>query len=207
MVSCFFHTFEAALALSRAILHDPVIYPEPDVFRPERFLDPDGNLRNDPILVSGFGYGKRICPGRQFAEATLFIVVASVLSVFDIERGPDSKDGPFNFSYTGATVRCVHHLFMGEERELILWFIAAPTHSHAVSFRGTNEQRSWSLQIPWRVRLAQLFFFFTRNFHRQCICRGNCPPAGDLRSHKDSLACFQQHWCWLAQWNELGLRK
>src|SRR5580692_3721815 len=100
MVSCVFHAFEAASALSRAILHDPVIYPEPDVFRPERFLSPDGNLDNDPILVSGFGYGKRICPGRQFAEATLFIVVASVLSVFDIERGLDSKDGPFNFSYT-----------------------------------------------------------------------------------------------------------
>ncbi|KAH9970771.1 cytochrome P450 [Russula compacta] len=89
---------------SWAILHDPVLYPEPDVFRPERFLDPDGNLHNDLTLVSGFGYGKRICPGRHFAEATLFIVVASVLSVFDIERGPDSKDGPFNFSYTGATV-------------------------------------------------------------------------------------------------------
>ena len=89
----------------RAILHDPAIYPEPDVFKPERFLNPDGTSRDDPTLISAFGYGKRICPGRHFAEATLYIVVASVLSVFDIERKPDGKDGPFSYSYTGAVVR------------------------------------------------------------------------------------------------------
>ncbi|KAH9970773.1 cytochrome P450 [Russula compacta] len=87
-----------------AILRDSANYSEPEVFKPERFLDPDGTLRDDSMLISAFGYGKRICPGRHFAESTLFIVVASVLSVFDIERGPDSKDGHFNFSYTGAIV-------------------------------------------------------------------------------------------------------
>ncbi|KAH9970772.1 cytochrome P450 [Russula compacta] len=89
---------------SWSILHDPATYQEPEVFKPERFLDPDGTLRDDPTLISAFGHGKRICPGRHFAESTLFIVVASVLSVFDIERGPDSKDGQLNFSYTGAIV-------------------------------------------------------------------------------------------------------
>ncbi|KAI9441764.1 cytochrome P450 [Lactarius indigo] len=64
------------------ILHDPAVYPEPDAFKPERFLNQDGTLRDDPVLMSAFGYGKRICPGRHFADATLFIVVASVLSGF-----------------------------------------------------------------------------------------------------------------------------
>ncbi|KAI9454988.1 cytochrome P450 [Lactarius psammicola] len=84
-----------------AILRDPAIYPEPNTFKPERFLNQDGSLRDDPVLVSAFGYGKRLCPGRHFADATLFIVVAYVLSVFNIRR-PDPESGPFSYSYTGS---------------------------------------------------------------------------------------------------------
>jgi cytochrome P450 len=69
----------------RAILHDPAIYPDPDVFKPERFLNADGSLRDDPVLASTFGFGKRICPGRHFIDSTMFIAVASLLSVFKIE--------------------------------------------------------------------------------------------------------------------------
>lgn len=86
-----------------AILHDPTVYPEPDAFKPERFLNQDGTLRDDPVLMSAFGYGKRICPGKHFADATLFIVVASVLSVFNVRR-PDPEGGSFSYSYTGSIV-------------------------------------------------------------------------------------------------------
>ncbi|KAI9454926.1 cytochrome P450 [Russula earlei] len=78
------------LGNSWAILHDPVMYPEPDLFKPERFINPDGSSRDDPVLASAFGFGKRICPGRHFVDATLFIVVASLLSVFNIEKGLES---------------------------------------------------------------------------------------------------------------------
>ncbi|KAF8266319.1 cytochrome P450 [Lactarius quietus] len=74
-----------------AIFHDPSVYPQPDVFKPERFLNPDGSLRDDPLLSSAFGYGKRICPGRHFVDATLFIYVASLLSVFRIETPQDGQ--------------------------------------------------------------------------------------------------------------------
>ncbi|KAI9449576.1 cytochrome P450 [Lactarius psammicola] len=84
-----------------AILRDPAVYPEPDTFKPERFLNQDGTLRDDPVLMSAFGYGKRMCPGKHFADATLFIVIASVLSVFNIRR-PDPESGPFSYSYTGS---------------------------------------------------------------------------------------------------------
>jgi len=87
-----------------AILHDPVLYPEPDDFKPERFLNPDGSLRDDPILASPFGYGRRICPGRHFVDTTLFIVVASLFSVFNVERGRDSKDGPLSYTFTGGAL-------------------------------------------------------------------------------------------------------
>jgi len=90
---------------SWAILHDPVMYPEPDSYKPERFLNPDGSLRDDPVLASTFGFGKRICPGRHFVDATLFIVVASMLSVFNIKK---AKGTPDEFSYLGAGLSRPH---------------------------------------------------------------------------------------------------
>ncbi|KAI0264159.1 cytochrome P450 [Gloeopeniophorella convolvens] len=74
-----------------AILRDPSVYPEPDEFKPERFLNSDGTVRDDPMQSVVFGYGKRICPGRHFVDGTLFITVASLLSVFNIERKKDQK--------------------------------------------------------------------------------------------------------------------
>ncbi|KAH9957214.1 cytochrome P450 [Russula dissimulans] len=86
-----------------AILHDPVMYPEPDSFKPERFLNPDGSLRDDPVLASAFGFGKRICPGRHFVDDTLFIVVASLLSVFNFKKGKDSGSDGYPYVGTGIT--------------------------------------------------------------------------------------------------------
>jgi hypothetical protein len=90
----------------RAILHDPDVYPEPEVFNPERFLNPDGTLRDDPTLSSVFGFGKRVCPGKYLVDGTLFIFAVTVLSVLRIEKGRDSKGGPFGYTYSGDLVRC-----------------------------------------------------------------------------------------------------
>ncbi|KAI0253746.1 cytochrome P450 [Lactifluus subvellereus] len=87
-----------------AIFRDPSAYPEPDAFKPERFLDSDGCLREDPILTSAFGYGRRICPGRHFVDATLFITVASLFSVFNIDKGRDAEGKPFTYTFTGSIV-------------------------------------------------------------------------------------------------------
>ena len=92
---------------SRAILHDPAVYPEPDAFKPERFLDKDGKLREDSVVTSAFGYGRRICPGRHLAEATLFIVAASLFSVFNIERG-EACGTKVSYPYTGAGLKYAH---------------------------------------------------------------------------------------------------
>jgi cytochrome P450 len=76
----------------RAILHDPEIYPDPEEFKPERFLNEDGSVRDDPTLSLVFGIGKRICPGRHFVDATIFIVASSILSVFNVTKAKDEND-------------------------------------------------------------------------------------------------------------------
>ncbi len=75
----------------RAILHDPEAYPEPDEFKPERFLNEDGTVRDDPALSLVFGIGKRICPGRHLVDAIIFIATSSILSVFNVTKAKDEN--------------------------------------------------------------------------------------------------------------------
>jgi len=69
-----------------AIFQDESIYPAPQIYDPERYLK-DGKL--DPCVKDPeeriFGSGRRICPGRYFAMRTLFINIACILTIFDIE--------------------------------------------------------------------------------------------------------------------------
>ncbi|KAH8984152.1 CyP450 monooxygenase [Lactarius hatsudake] len=73
------------------ILHNPELYPDPETFNPERFLNEDGTFRDDPVISLAFGGGKRICPGRHLVDVTLFMVAASVLSVFNVTKAKDEN--------------------------------------------------------------------------------------------------------------------
>ncbi|CAE6377442.1 unnamed protein product [Rhizoctonia solani] len=68
-----------------AITRDESIYPEPERFNPDRFLDP----KVPP--APAFGYGRRVCPGSHFAEANLFLLVSSLLYLYDIKRAVDEN--------------------------------------------------------------------------------------------------------------------
>jgi cytochrome P450 len=89
----------------RAILHDPELYPEPEKFRPERFLNRDGSVREDAAVSLAFGIGKRICPGRHFVDAAIFTVTSSVLSVFNVTKATDKNGKEIPVEATAFVLR------------------------------------------------------------------------------------------------------
>jgi len=73
------------------MLHDENVYPDPFVFKPERFLTKDGKIDNttrDPRHAC-FGFGRRICPGRHMAFSAVWIALASILYSFSIDKTKD----------------------------------------------------------------------------------------------------------------------
>ncbi|EIW84359.1 cytochrome P450 [Coniophora puteana RWD-64-598 SS2] len=69
---------------------DPRRYPEPEAFKPERFLTKDGELNDDDVGFT-FGWGRRICPGRYSASAAIWMAVASMLAAYTFERAKDDN--------------------------------------------------------------------------------------------------------------------
>ncbi|KAI0264161.1 CyP450 monooxygenase [Gloeopeniophorella convolvens] len=83
-----------------AMMHDPVAFPEPSRFRPERWLAPDA----PPFPEPAFGFGRRECPGRFMARASVWAAISAVLSSFNIE--PYADDPPREI-YASGIVSCV----------------------------------------------------------------------------------------------------
>jgi hypothetical protein len=137
----------------RAILHDRVVYPDPDSFKPERFINPDGSLRDDPVLTALFGFGKRICPGRHLADATIFIVIASLLSVFNIKKGNNTNGTPDDYPFTGSGVRYGYRVSITtwEKMEELTSGVSLPVvraHSLTRSSQEIEKRKSSSSLIP-----------------------------------------------------------
>ncbi|KAF9555029.1 cytochrome P450 [Agrocybe pediades] len=71
----------------RGITLDEDVYSNPHTFDPSRYA------RGEPYSSSHFGYGRRICSGRYFADASVWICVATILANFTISPiiGSDGK--------------------------------------------------------------------------------------------------------------------
>lgn len=89
---------------------DPTQFPEPDKFKPERFLDDKGNLINRDRVVS-FSAGPRSCLGEILAKMELNLIFPSILQRYTI--CPVAPDQPVNLDLSvGLTVQ-------GKEQNLV----------------------------------------------------------------------------------------
>lgn len=70
--------------------HDPVYFPEPEVFRPERWLEE--SIKQVPKLAYiPFGGGSRVCIGEGFAKMELVLVLATLLQKWAPETFGDKE--------------------------------------------------------------------------------------------------------------------
>ncbi|XP_059656679.1 cytochrome P450 78A5-like [Cornus florida] len=65
-----------------AITHDPSIWKDPWIFRPERFLEEDMSIMGSDLRLAPFGSGRRVCPGKALGLATVQLWLARLLQQF-----------------------------------------------------------------------------------------------------------------------------
>ncbi|EJD05112.1 cytochrome P450 [Fomitiporia mediterranea MF3/22] len=100
-----------AIANIWQMMREETVFQNPDKFMPERFLDkakaslgslspsklPDGSHalsgEEDPSIMV-FGFGRRVCPGKYLADSNLWLAIANVLAMFDIEpyTNPETRE-------------------------------------------------------------------------------------------------------------------
>jgi len=69
------------------ISRSPDVFPEPEKFMLQRWLDSTGKLLDDRKKKSfAFGFGRRVCPGQHLANKSLFITTAYILWAFNISQ-------------------------------------------------------------------------------------------------------------------------
>lgn len=87
-----------------AICRDPEVYPEPDAFKPQRWIDDQGHLRDD-LNNFLFGFGRRICPGQHVANRSVIIGTALILWAFRLTLDPTQPLDDMGFMNSEKTHR------------------------------------------------------------------------------------------------------
>ncbi|KAL5639705.1 hypothetical protein ACGC1H_006332 [Rhizoctonia solani] len=74
-----------------AITRDERIYPDPEIFIPERFDNsrPGPSPPNPRDFV--FGIGRRVCPGNHIADVSVWLAIASLAATMDIGKARDNN--------------------------------------------------------------------------------------------------------------------
>lgn len=76
-----------------SIQHNEEFYPEPEKFKPERFLREEKSSL-DPITFLSFGLGPRNCIGMRFAEFQMQVVIALIMRRFNFKTSPNTPRLP-----------------------------------------------------------------------------------------------------------------
>ncbi|KAK1231448.1 hypothetical protein PQX77_005428 [Marasmius sp. AFHP31] len=77
----------------RGMSIDEDVYSDPKKFNPARFLPkPEG--KGEPPFTVGWGFGRRVCPGRHFASLALWHAIACTLATLEIVPKKDEAGNP-----------------------------------------------------------------------------------------------------------------
>lgn len=81
-----------------AIHRDLELYPDPEKYNPQRWLDPSFPTYREPLSLypnlhnySNFGFGRRICPGQNIAEKNLYILASRIAWAVEIQKARDKS--------------------------------------------------------------------------------------------------------------------
>jgi benzoate 4-monooxygenase len=75
--------------------HDASIYPEPEVFKPERWMSTGERKRMEPYFIP-FSAGSRGCIGRNISYLEQIVILATVVHRYDfVLPGPEFKSERF----------------------------------------------------------------------------------------------------------------
>jgi methyl farnesoate epoxidase/farnesoate epoxidase len=85
-----------------SLFHDREHWGDPEVFRPERFLDEDKNFVKDEWMIS-FGAGKRMCLGEVLARNSIFLFFTTLLQEFLFSL-PEDEPAPQTLPLPGMTL-------------------------------------------------------------------------------------------------------
>ncbi|KAJ3679497.1 hypothetical protein LUZ60_017508 [Juncus effusus] len=87
-----------------AIGHDPMVWPEPDVYKPERFLETGESVRKTKHELISFGLGRRGCPGMPLALRVVPFVLALMIHEFDWSLPDGMKPEDLDLTETNGSV-------------------------------------------------------------------------------------------------------
>jgi len=81
---------------------DPAVFPDPEKFNPQRWLDDAGTLRED-LRAYTFGFGRRVCPGQYIAAASVFVNTALIQWAFTVRKDPKHPIDELAFTESANT--------------------------------------------------------------------------------------------------------
>jgi len=88
------------IALTRLPGLDPARFPEPHAFKPQRWLDADGQVGDSGPrrAVIPFGAGPRFCPGRYLAMLEAKMALATTVNAFELSDPGEQVDEIMSFT-------------------------------------------------------------------------------------------------------------
>ncbi|KAG2076149.1 cytochrome P450 [Suillus decipiens] len=84
---------------------DPIFFPDPENFNPQRWLDSEGRIKDKMNLkFLAYGFGRRVCPGLHLANNSLYINLALLLWSFRIAQRPDAPINTHAFNDAAISI-------------------------------------------------------------------------------------------------------